>query len=377
LESALMSQSNVVGVLLMAYGTPDTLANVEPYYTHIRGGRTPAPELVEELRERYRLVGGTTPLLEVTEGTRAALEQRLNEDGETRYRVIKGMKHWHPFIEQAVAQMMEENIHRAVGLVLAPHYSAMSIAGYYKYVDAALERLGTELDMVRIESWHLHPPYLEAVARRVRARLGEFPCDEPVTVVFTAHSLPKKILEEDDPYPKQLRETSQALASMLRLTEWGSLHPPAPPPGPDVAQGLRLGHGGTELQVPAMGEGPHQLCSPGIVSLTTPPAPSPPFVPEHTWTFAYQSAGRTPEPWLGPDLVDKVHELADSGVKNILVASIGFVSDHLEILYDIDYEAQATAKERGVTIKRTEMLNASPDFVEGLAELVREHAGQR
>jgi ferrochelatase len=135
--------------------------------------------------------------------------------------------------------------------------------------------------------------------------------------VFTAHSLPEKILEYDDPYPRQLRETGEALASMLGLQPWSG----------------------------------------GAVG--------------RTWTFAYQSAGRTPEPWLGPDLVDTAHELADAGVRNILVASIGFVSDHLEILYDIDYEAQKAARERGVTLKRTEMLNASPDFVEGLAELVR------
>lgn len=305
-----MNRPDLIGVLLMAYGTPDTLDNVEPYYTHIRGGRKPPPELVDELRQRYELVGGTTPLLHITEATRAALEQHLNNGGNSDYRVILGMKHWHPYIAEAVEQMAREGIHRAVGLVLAPHYSSMSIAGYYRYVGAAQEKLGAAIDLTRIESWHLHPPYLEAVATRIRNRLAEFPPGESVTLIFTAHSLPEKILDDDDPYPRQLRETSEALAHILGLT---------------------------------------------------------------TWTFSYQSAGRTPDPWLGPDLVDKVHELADAGVTNILVASIGFVSDHLEILYDIDYEAQQAARERGITLKRTEMLNASPDFVAGLAQLIRDH----
>ena len=312
-----MDRPDAIGVLLMAYGTPDTLEHVEAYYMHIRGGRTPSPQLVEDLRKRYELVGGTTPLLQISEATREALERWLNADGAFRYEVILGMKHWHPYIEQGVQQMARLGIKRAVGLVLAPHYSRMSIAGYYQYVDAAQAKLGTHIDLIRVESWYLHPPYLQAVADRARRRLAEFPAGESVTVVFTAHSLPEKILEYDDPYPRQLRETSEALASMLGLQPWSG----------------------------------------GAVG--------------RTWTFAYQSAGRTPEPWLGPDLVNKVHELADAGVRNILVASIGFVSDHLEILYDIDYEAQKAARERGVTLKRTEMLNASPDFVEGLAELVR------
>jgi ferrochelatase len=296
------------GVLLMAYGTPGSLDDVEAYYTHIRGGRTPAPELVEELRERYRLVGGSTPLYAISEATRAALEKRLNAPEAGRYRVILGMKHWHPFIEEAVQQMAGEGIERAVGLVLAPHYSRMSGETYFEYVEAAQKKHGTDIEVRRIESWHLHPPYLKAVADRVRTRLAEFLCGSEVTVIFTAHSLPEKILEDDDPYPRQLRETSEALAAMLGLERW---------------------------------------------------------------TFAYQSAGRTSEPWLGPDLVDAVHALAGEGVRHILVATIGFVSDHLEILYDIDHEAQQAAREHGITLKRTESLNANDDFIEGLAELVR------
>jgi ferrochelatase len=306
-----MTSDDAIGVLLMAYGTPDTLEAVEPYYTHIRGGRRPAPHLLDELRERYRLVGGSTPLLEITEATRDELQRDLNQSGN--YRVFLGMKHWHPYIEEGVRAMADAGIKRAVGLVLAPHYSRMSIAGYYDYIRKAQEKLGTSIEILPIESWHLHGPYLRAVADRVRAQLQTFSPDDEVTIIFTAHSLPEKILAEGDPYADQLRETSEALASML---------------------GLRR------------------------------------------WTFSFQSAGRTPDPWLGPDIVDTVHRLADEGVRSILVAPIGFVSDHLEILYDIDYEAQAGARERGITLKRTESLNAAPDFVVGLAELVRQRTGE-
>jgi ferrochelatase len=308
-ESTIMTESDTIGVLLMAYGTPDTLEAVEPYYTHIRGGRTPSPELVEELKERYRLVGGQTPLLEITEDTRRGLEDALNARGAGPCRVFLGMKHWHPFIEQGVREMDESGITRAVGLVLAPHFSQMSIATYFDYVRRAQDKLGTHIEILPIESWHLHQPYLDAVARRVRDVLPQFPAGEDVTVVFSAHSLPERILTQGDPYRDQLLETSQALADKLNLPNW---------------------------------------------------------------TFSFQSAGRTPDPWLGPDIVDTVHTLADAGVWNILVAPVGFVSDHLEILYDIDYEAQQAARERGVTLLRTESLNASTDFVEGLADLVQE-----
>jgi len=303
-----MRNGDTIGVLLMAYGSPDTIEDVEPYYTHIRGGRAPSPELLEELKERYRQVGGRTPLAAISEATRSALEERLNADGEQRFRVILGMKHWHPYIAEAVGRMGDEGIQRAVGLVLAPHYSETSIAGYYRYVDQAREMHGTPIAIERIDSWHLHPPYLRAVADRVRTRLADFLCGSEVTVIFTAHSLPERIVAAGDPYPRQLRETSEALAEMLGLERW---------------------------------------------------------------TFSYQSAGRTADPWLGPDLVETVQELADEGVRHILVAPIGFVSDHLEILYDIDHEAQAAARERGITLKRTDSLNADPHFVEGLAELVQ------
>jgi len=294
----------------MAYGTPDSLDDVEPYYTHIRHGRIPSPDQIEELRSRYALVGGRTPLSRISEATRAGLEARLNEPGEG-YSVVLGMKHWRPWIRDAVQALAEQGIDNAVGLVLAPHYSSMSIADYYRYVAEAQANVGSNIRIDRIDSWHLHPPYLQSVAGRIRRRLLEFPSGQRVVVVFTAHSLPARILEHADRYPDQLRESSQAIAALLDLSEW---------------------------------------------------------------TFSYQSAGRTAEQWLGPDLFATIGKLADQGAKNILVAPIGFVSDHLEILYDIDYEARRAAEDLGLVLKRTESLNASPDFVEGLAELVLSRA---
>lgn len=307
-----MNGNQTIGVLLMAYGTPDTPDEIEPYYTHIRHGRPPSRELLEELQERYRVVGGRTPLSDISELTRARLEEQLNAESSNRYRVILGMKHWHPYIERAVESMAGEGIQQAVGLILAPHYSTRSVAEYYGYVDEAQRKLGTGIHVERIDHWHLFPPFLEAVKRRIEAGLLQFAPQADVTVIFTAHSVPEKVLESGDPYPEQLAATCDALVRASSL---------------------------------------------------------------QNWTFSYQSAGRTPDPWLGPDLVDTVHRLGREGVQNVLIVSIGFVSDHLEILYDIDFEAQAAAREEGMTLHRTEMLNASPDFVEVLAALVKERAG--
>ncbi|GAC1445343.1 MAG: ferrochelatase [Chloroflexota bacterium] len=309
-----MTTDDVTGVLLMAYGTPNTPDDIEPYYTHIRGGRPPTPELLEELKARYALVGGRTPLSDISEATRDGLQKRLNESSDQNFRVILGMKHWHPYIKEAVRMLASAGISRAIGLVLAPHYSRMSVEAYYGYIEAAQQDLGTKITLDRIDDWHLHRPYLEAVAKRTRDAMDQFEHSAELTVVFTAHSLPQKILAYDDPYPDQLLETSEALAKMLDIKRW---------------------------------------------------------------TFSYQSAGRTPDPWLGPDICHTVNELADAGVKNILVVPVGFVSDHLEIFYDLDYEAKAVADSRGVVLKRIEMLNASSDFVTGLSDLVLSRANAR
>jgi ferrochelatase len=300
------------GVLLLAYGTPETLDDVELYYTHIRGGRAPSPESLENLRERYRLVGGRTPLLDLTRDVAHKLQGRLDADAPGRYRVYIGMKHWHPFIGEVLPRMAADGIRTALGLVLAPHYSRMSIGSYRKYVDQAHEKLAEPIDIRLVESWQAHPLFRQLIADRIVEGLAQFPAEmrDQVKVLFSAHSLPERILTWDDPYPRELRESAAGIAELLGL---------------------------------------------------------------HDWRFAFQSAGMTGEPWLGPDILDYLAELAAEGVFAVLSVPFGFVADHLEVLWDIDNEAQAKAAELGVTLHRTRMPNADPEFVEVLAAIVTGH----
>lgn len=286
------------GVLLMAYGTPRNVDEVEAFYTDIRGGRPPTPELLANLRARYEAVGGSTPLLDISRRQAEALEAALGPD----FRVFLGMRHWQPYIRDAVAAMPEAGIRRAVALALAPHYSALSVGAYMQ----AAEEAGGEIAFERVRSWHLQPAYLEAVADRGRAASVGF---EPEVVVFTAHSLPRRILESGDPYPDQLLETSEALAGRLALKRW---------------------------------------------------------------RLSYQSAGATGDAWLGPDILETIDQLAGEGVRRLLVAPIGFISDHLEILYDLDVQARQRAASRGLELRRTESLNDTPKLIEALKRAVLE-----
>ncbi|HUZ77645.1 MAG TPA: ferrochelatase [Chloroflexota bacterium] len=289
-------------MLLMAYGTPRTLEEVEPFYVNIRGGRQPAPELIANLRRRYEAVGGHTPLLEITTGQAEDLAAALGG----QYRVFTGMKHWHPFIEEAVRQMAEAGIARAVALALAPHYSALSIGGYFAAIDEAQAKLGSAIAFERVKSWHLQPAYLAAVAEHTRQASQGF---EPEVLVFTAHSLPRRILEQHDPYVDQLQETCRALAE-------------------------RLG-------------GPR-------------------------WQFAFQSAGATGDAWLGPDILQTIEALANDGVQRVLAAPVGFIADHLEILYDLDVQARQHARERGIELRRIASLNRDPGLIAALADAVHQ-----
>jgi len=302
------------GVLLMAYGSPESLDDVEAYLTHVRGGRRPSPEAVEELKERYRRIGGRSPLLEITRAQARALERALNADRDGTYRVYVGMKHGHPFLHEAIERMAQNGIERAVGLALAPHYSKMSVGAYIEAAQEALQASNTDMRVRFVESWHLQPLLVELWADRVQSALEEFGPEErdEVRVLFTAHSLPERILRWDDPYPKQLRETAQAVAQRLG---WSDAR----------------------------------------------------------WRLAYQSASPTGEPWLGPDILDVLDELAEQGAKGVLVCPIGFVADHLEVLYDVDVEARERAEELGLRLERTAMPNDDPLFIEALAEIVREH----
>jgi ferrochelatase len=285
----------------MAYGTPRRLEDVEAYYTHIRRGSPPSPELLEELLGRYRAVGGPTRLNRITREQADGLAAALGARG-LGVPVAVGFKHVSPFIGDVVRELARAGIARVVGLVLAPHYSIRSIAEYERY---AREAAPAGLDVDVIPSWHDHPGLIAFLAGRLRAALEKAGADPHV--LFTAHSVPARVLDVGDPYPEQLRETSALVAR-------------------------------------AAGD--------------------------PRWSFAYQSAGRTAEPWLGPDVRDAIADLAERGETGLVVQSIGFVADHLEVLYDLDVEARETAGRLGLGFVRAEMPNAHPDFVAALADLV-------
>jgi ferrochelatase len=312
------------GVLLMAYGTPNTPDEIEPYYTDIRGGRKPSPELLAELTERYEVVGGRTPLLEISRAQADGLQRLLDAEEPGAYRVYLGMKHWHPYIAAAIRQMRADGIERALAIALAPHYSRMSIGQYIERIEVAERTIAAEvaargepapepMRFTYVESWAVEPVFVEALAGQVRAALRESFSEEEragVFTLFTAHSLPQRIKTWDDPYERELLATSRATAELLGLADG-------------------------------------------------------------RWDFAFQSAGRTPEPWLGPDILDKIRELVARGERTLLVCPVGFIAEHLEIFYDIDVEAKQLAGELGIHLERIEMLNATPPLIEALAAVVR------
>ncbi len=297
-------------VLLMAYGTPDRLDDVEAYFTHIRGGRTPSPESVANLRERYARVGGGTPLLQITEEVRRALEAKLAAAGGPQ-RVYLGMKHWHPYIAQTLETMRDDGVRAITAVALAPHYSRISIGAYRKAVDEKAAELGNPFELRFVDHWYRQPSFVQFMAALVRQGLAQFPERERsgVTVVFTAHSLPERIRTWNDPYEAQLQESAQLVAREAGL------------PG---------------------------------------------------FRRAWQSAGGTGEPWIGPDILDYLDTLHAEGVRNVLQVPIGFVSDHLEVLYDIDIEAKDKARALGMTLHRTELPNAKQEFIKVLADVVTE-----
>ena len=278
-------------VVLMAYGSPDRIADVPAYYVDIRGGRPIKPEHLEDLVDRYRRLGieDSNPLNEITEATRAALEAELGLP------VFTGMKHWTPRIADAADRAAEADT--VVGLVLAPHYSRLSIAGYREQLETAL---AGRVELVFVESWHDEPGFVDLLAERIRGTSAH--------VVFTAHSLPARILDESDPYQEQLLETSRLVADRAGIRDW---------------------------------------------------------------TFSFQSESPTGEPWLGPDILDHLDDLQTQGVRAVLVCPVGFVADHLEVRWDLDTEAKDKARELGMTLERIEMPNDDPAFISMLAGIVR------
>jgi len=300
----------MIGILVMAYGGPNNLDEVEPYLLDVRGYRPTSPEVIYEVRERYRAIGGRSPILQQTRAQADALESALNADGK-KFKAFVGMRHWHPFIKDVLVEMSSQGIERAVGVVMAPHYSRMSIGAYYQKVHES----NTPIAFLRIGNWHLQSGYIQALAKRVCDALRRFPAEVrgDVPVIFTAHSLPAKILEWNDPYPTQLSETVSALIEQL-------------------------------------GAQPHE--------------------------FAYQSAAISSIPWLGPDAGEIIERLASEGKRHVLVCPIGFVCEHVEILYDIDIVYQDLAKSLDVHLERIEMLNTAPDMIDGLAQLVIEKVNE-
>ncbi len=320
-------------VLVMAYGGPDSLADLEPYLLDVRGGRPVSPEFLAEVTQRYARIGGRSPLLELTRAQAAGLEQYLNSlspapspdsgrgeklltagrDGAGGYRVYVGMRHWKPYIREAVAQIAADGFQNVLALCMTPHASAMSTGAYLKKLREAISASPTPLSVNFIESWYDQHFLVEALAGKVRQAARQFPAEvrPKVHYLFTAHSLPASIVAQGDPYPEQLQATARLLAEALGLAS-------------------------------------------------------------EQWSFGYQSAGAAPGAWLGPSIEDILPNMASQGIKNILVTPVGFMADHVEVLYDLDIEAQEIAAKEGIHLVRSESLNASPDFIEGLAKFILE-----
>jgi ferrochelatase len=316
-----------IGVLVMAYGTASGPDDIERYYTDIRGGRAPTPEHLEELRTRYAAIGNRFPLLETTRAQAAGLERALNASGAGAFRTYLGMKHSPPFIAEAVQAMRDDGVERGIGIVMAPHWSGMSVETYLERVRSAAGEGPPTFAFVR--SFHDHPAFVDLLAGRVAHAFGLLgPAErEKAAAVFSAHSLPVRTLEDGSERCKLCDACEDACRYRNGLQATADL----------VASELGLTH--------------HSI--------------------------AWQSAGRTADPWWGPPIEDVIVRLAEEGYAAVVVCSAGFVADHLETLYDLDIEARAIAEEAGIRLVRTEMPNADPAFVDVLATVVREHLAAR
>ena len=291
-------------VLLMGYGTPRTRAGLLPYYTDIRRGNVPTDQQLAELSARYDAIGGISPLAERTDAQRRALQSALDNAAPDRYHVALGMKHADPFIEQSVDELATAGFRHIVGLVLAPHYSAFSVGQYLDRLAVAAAPHGIAVS--EIKSWATEPAFVDFIATDLRARLATMPA--ATRVLFTAHSLPQRILVSDDPYPAQLQATAECVSVAAGIEDWG---------------------------------------------------------------IAWQSAGRTPEPWLGPDILQVIDQLAaDGGTEGVLVSAVGFVADHLEVLYDLDIEACQHAATHDLAFARTRCVNDDVSVMTALAHRV-------
>ncbi|MBS4188787.1 ferrochelatase [Bacillus sp. FJAT-49705] len=299
-----------MGLLVMAYGTPYKEEDIERYYTHIRRGRKPSPEMLEDLRGRYEAIGGISPLAEITMNQARSLEAYLNDiQDEYVFQMYLGLKHIEPFVEDAVKQMNEDGIKEAVSIVLAPHFSTFSVKSYNGRAKEEAEKLGGPV-IHSVESWYDEPKFIKYWADRVKATFESMPADEKekAVLIVSAHSLPEKILQLGDPYPHQLEETAQMIANQAGVKNYA---------------------------------------------------------------VGWQSAGNTPEPWLGPDVQDLTRELHEKGgYKAFVYTPVGFVSDHLEVLYDNDYECKIVTEEIGASYYRPPMPNDQSEFIDAMATVV-------
>jgi len=298
-----------LGLLVMAYGTPYKEEDIEPYYTDIRHGRKPSEEALQDLKDRYKAIGGISPLARITEEQTKALEEKLNaSQDDVEFKAYIGLKHIHPFIEDAVGQMAEDGIEEAVSIVLAPHYSTFSVKSYNKRANDTAEKYGISIESV--ESWYNEPGFIKYWADEISAVYDEMPVEEreKAVLVVSAHSLPEKILKDGDPYPDQLKETARLISEATGITNYA---------------------------------------------------------------IGWQSEGNTPDPWIGPDVQDLTRDLYEQkGYRSFVYAPVGFIADHLEVLYDNDYECKVVCDELGASYHRPEMPNANPQFIATLADVV-------
>lgn len=291
----------------MAYGTPKSLEDVEAYFTHMRGGQKPSWPELKNLVDRYKAIGGTSPLIAITERLRDKLQERLRQSGSGTL-VYTAMKHSPPFIADVVRRAADDGIDELLAVALAPHYSKMSIGTYMLAVEAANSALPRKMKLDMVLSWHNHPKLVQAWTDAIKQSERSLPRD--YFLIFSAHSLPEKILASGDPYRSELVETSELIAKQVGKADWG---------------------------------------------------------------FAFQSASHSKEPWLGPDILSYLQEMLGKGKSSFLIAPIGFVSDHLEILYDIDVECKEWARAHGAKLARCDSLNDSPGMIECLSQIITDN----
>ncbi|RIW35348.1 ferrochelatase [Bacillus salacetis] len=302
-----------MGLLVMAYGTPYKEEDIERYYTHIRHGRTPSPEMLEDLTHRYEAIGGISPLAKITLDQGKSLEERLNAlQDEVEFKMYLGLKHIEPFVEDAVQQMHEDGIEEAVSIVLAPHFSTFSVKSYNGRAKEEAAKIGGP-EITSVESWYDEPKFIDYWVKKVKETYEKMSEEERngAVLIVSAHSLPERILKDGDPYPEQLQETADMIAKGAGVTEYA---------------------------------------------------------------VGWQSEGNTPDPWLGPDVQDLTRELhKEKGYNTFVYTPVGFVADHLEVLYDNDYECKVVTDEIGASYYRPEMPNAKPEFIDALAAVVMKH----